>query len=163
MSSLGERLDAIHLRVRVPGTEIEAELRDRRDVTISFGPDSYDWLSERDLEQYMASLARLLYTAWVRAYKDALSDSFLEAAASPDQRERDFLAARAEVRASGASSDGRVTISAVDMHEITVGIPRGTLRALTEVQFAAATREAVVALLADHMSKVNELKVKFLT
>ena len=162
MRSLGDRLDAIHLRVRVPGTDIEAELRDRTDVTISFGDGGYQWLSERDLERYMASLARLLYTAWVRAYRDNLPDAFLSAMdGPPDQREQDFLAARAELREQGASGDGRVTISAADMHDMTVRITPGTLRVLSEREFAADTREAVTALLADRRAKVRELKMRY--
>jgi hypothetical protein len=163
MSSLGERLDAIHLRVRVPGTEIGAELRGRGEVMISFGPNLYQWLGERDLEHYMASLSRLLYAAWVRAYRTALSDAFLDAMGAEDQRDRDYLAARARLRERGASSDGRITITAVDMRDITVHIADGTLRVLTEQQFVARTREAVTVLLDDHRTKVRELKVRFFT
>lgn len=162
MTSLADRLDAIRLKVRVPGTDIEAELRNRTDVTISFGDGGYQWMAERDLEHHMASLARLLYTAWVRAYHATLSDAFLSAMnASSDQRERDFLAARAQLRERGASSDGRITISARDMHDITVRIMPGTLRLLSEGQFVADTREAVAALLADRRSKVRELKLRY--
>jgi hypothetical protein len=163
MSSLGERLDAIRLRVEVPGTEIVAELRRRDDVTISFGPDRYQWLGERDLEHHMASLARLLYTAWVRAYRNALSDAFLDAMGATDQRDRDYLTARAQLRERGVSGDGRITITAVDMRDIEVRIIDGTLRVLTEQQFAASTREAVTALLNDRRTKVRELKMRFLT
>lgn len=162
MTSLGDRIDAIHLRVRIPGADIEAELRDRTDVTISFGDGCYQWQSERDLERYLASLARLLYTAWVRAYRGALPEAFLAARDDlPDRQEEDFLAARAELREHGASRDGRITISAVDMHDITVAITRGTLRELSESEFAADTREAVRALLADRRAKVRELKMRY--
>jgi hypothetical protein len=162
MTSLGNRLDAIHLRIRVPGTDIAAELRDRTDVTISFGDGGYEWLAERDLEHHLASLARLLHTAWVRAYRDALPDAFLSAMDDPpDQHERDFLAARAQLREHGASSDGRITITAVDMHDITVRITPGTLRALSEREFVADTREAVAALMADRRAKVRELKLRY--
>jgi hypothetical protein len=163
MSSLGDRLDAIELHVRVPGTEIEAHLRRRDEITISFGPDRYAWLGERDLEHYLASLARLLYTAWSRAYRAALSDAFLAAMGPEDQRDRDFLAARSELHERGVSNDGRITITAVDMRDITVRITDGTLRVRTEQEFVAGTREAVAALIKDHMSKVHELKMKYFT
>jgi hypothetical protein len=162
VTSLGDRLDTIHLTVRVPGTDIEAELRNRSDVTISLGDGGYQWIAERDLEHHMASLARLLYTAWVRAYHAALPDAFLSAMnASPDQRDRDFLAARAQLREHGTSRDGRIAISATDMHDITVRITPGTLRSLPEAQFVADTREAVAALLADRRAKVRELKLRY--
>jgi hypothetical protein len=162
VTSLGDRLDAIHLKVRVPGTDIEAVLRDRTDVTISFGDGGYQWLAERDLEHHMASLARLLYTAWVRAYHAALPDAFLSAMDAPsDQREQDFLEARAQLREHGASGDGRIAISATDMHDIKVRITPGTLRSLSEGEFVADTREAVAVLLADRRAKVRELKLRY--
>lgn len=60
-----------------------------------------------------------------------------------------------------APGDGRVTISALDMHDITVRITPGTLQVLSEREFAADTREAVTALLADRRAKVRELKMRY--
>jgi hypothetical protein len=161
MSSLGERLDNIHLRVRVPGTDINAELRNRRDISISFGPDVYPWLNERHLEHYLANLARLLYVAWVREYRAALSDSFRDAGYPEFQRDRDFLAARDEMESQGESADGRLTISAVGMQNVQVRIAKGTLRELSEHQFVACAKEAINALADDHMTKIRALKLRF--
>jgi hypothetical protein len=163
MGSLGERLDNIHLRVRVPGTEIEAELRNRKDVTISFGENGYEFLNERGLEQYLATLARLLYVGWVREYRGAISETSIVISEPETQQDEDFLEARSEMEATGASGDGRVTISAVGMQDPQVRITAGTLRELSEDQFVARTKEAVTALAEDYQAKIRELKVRFFT
>ncbi|MGH3623086.1 MAG: hypothetical protein ACRDQ5_15040 [Sciscionella sp.] len=160
MGQLADRLDSIHVRVRVPGTEIEAELRNRTDVTISFGESVYEFLTERFLERYLASLARLLYAAWLREYRAAIDDSALDVAPH-DQRDYEFLDARSEIESSGASSDGRITFSAVGMQDISVEIIPGTLREMTEDQFAARTKEAVTVLIQSYLAKVRDLRIRF--
>jgi hypothetical protein len=155
MITLGERLDGIHIRVRVPGTEIEAELRDRTNVTIHFGRSVYEWLNEPHLEHYLATLARLLYTEWVRQYRAALSGSAVEVDVA---RHQEFFAAREQLTASGRSADGRVTISATGMQDFHVRIAPGTVRELGEREFVASTTGAVAAFLADQRAKIGELK-----
>jgi hypothetical protein len=163
MSSLAERLDNIRLRVRVPGTEIEAELRNRKDVTISFGESVYAFLNERSLEQYLATLARLFYVGWVREYRAAISGTSIVVGEPESQQDRDFLEARSQMESAGASSDGRITISAIGMQDPEVHIVPGTLRELSEEQFVARTKEAVIALAEDYQAKIRELKVRFFT
>jgi hypothetical protein len=160
MGQLADRLDRIHVRVRAPGAEIEAELRNRTDVTISFGESVYEFLNERGLERYLTSLARLLYAGWLREYRAAVDESALDIAPH-DRRDRDFLDARSEIESSGASGDGRITFSAVGMQEMSVKIVPGTARELTEAQFAAQAKEAVTILIQDHLAKVRDLKVRF--
>jgi hypothetical protein len=146
--------------VRVPGTEIEAELRNRTDVTISFGESVYEFLDERGLKRSFASLARLLYAAWLREYRAAIEDSALDVAPH-DQRDYDFLDARSAIESSGASGDGRISFSAVGMQDITVEIVPGTVRELTENQFAVRTKEAVTILIQNYMAKVRDLRIRF--
>jgi hypothetical protein len=160
MGQLAERLDAIRVRVRLPGVDIEAELRDRTDVRISFGESVYDFLTENRLEYYLAGLARLLYAAWLRQYWAAINDSSLDVDPH-DQQDYEFLDARAAIESGGASTDGRVVITAVGMREIEVRIAPGTVRQLAEDQFSARTAEAVAALIQDHLSRVRELKMRF--
>jgi hypothetical protein len=57
MGRLAGRLDAIRVRVRAPGVDIGAELRDRTDITITFGESVYDFADERGLERALAALA----------------------------------------------------------------------------------------------------------
>lgn len=160
MGQLADRLNSIRVRVRVPGTEIEAELRNRTDVTISFGESVYEFLDERGLKRSLASLARLLYAAWLREYRSAIEDSALDVAPH-DQRDYDFLDARSAIESSGASGDGRIKFSAVGMQDLTVEIVPGTVRELTENQFAVRTKEAVTILIQNYMAKVRDLRIRF--
>jgi len=162
MGALADRLDRIQLRVRVPGTDIFAELRNREEVTVSFGTGVYDGLSERDLEHYLASLARLLFVAWQRAYSEALSESFREALVGANtDADRAYLQARGEMVSSGASNDGRVAVTARGMQDVVVRIGSGTVRELTEWQFGERVQEAVLALAKDHMGQIAELKKRY--
>jgi hypothetical protein len=162
MSSLADRLDNLHVRVKAPGVEIYAELRNRDNVTISFEPGIYDWLDERHLEHHMSGLARLLYVAWVRAYRAALPEGFQASLGEVDtQADRDYLAAREDLVTEGASPDRRIVLVARGMHEIRVHIAPGTIRALDEYQFAEHTRQAFAALLHERLTQIRELKQRF--
>jgi hypothetical protein len=159
MGQLADRLDSIHVRVRAPGTEIEAELRNGTDITISFGESVYEFLNESGLERHLAGLARLLYAAWLREYRAAIDDSALDIAPE-DERDHAFLSERSQIESSGASSDGRITFFAVGMQDISVRIVPGTVWKLTEDQFATRTKEAVTILVQDYRAKVRQLKIR---
>ena len=161
MDTLAERLDRIHLRVRVPGMEIYGELRDRRRIEISFGEDTYSWMSESRLEQALAVLARLLTAGWGQEYHQAMRNSGLEVSLSPELRNEDYEQARAELTATGTSADGLVSISAVNLQDFTVRIPRGTIREVPEPKFVTSANEAAAAFLADHMAKILELQHRY--
>jgi hypothetical protein len=163
MSSLAQRLDNIHVRVKAPGAEIFAELHHRSEVDISFGPGIYDWLAERHLERYLASAAKLLYVGWTRACREALGDSIVQhSAAEETQTDRNYLDARGRLVATGRSADGRVTVTIKGVvHEVTVRIADGTIRALNQREFADRVHEAVAALAEDHLEKIRELKLRF--
>ncbi|WP_232376532.1 hypothetical protein [Amycolatopsis aidingensis] len=89
MGELAERLDNIRVRVSAPGTDIEAELRNRTEFTLSFGESVYEFIDERALERALASLARLLYAGWQRQYREAISDTALNIDPE-DQHDLDF-------------------------------------------------------------------------
>jgi hypothetical protein len=163
MGELADRLDNIHLHVRIPGTEIEADLRDRNNVTISFGDGGYEFLNERNLEHYLATIARLLYVGWVREYRVAIEGTAIVIPEPETQADRDYIAARSEMEVTGASADGRVEISAIGMRDPQVRIARGTVRELSEAEFLARTKEAVEALTEDYQTKIRALKVRFFT
>jgi hypothetical protein len=153
-----ERIDAIRLDVAVPGTEIRAQLRDRDQVTLSFGRGRYDYMRERDLEHHLATLARLLYTGWIRAYRATISETMLDSFDPESQTDQEYAAARDRLTSRGASGDGRITMTASGMREVTVKVAAGTIDELDENEFSDATREAVAALIADHLAQVEELK-----
>jgi hypothetical protein len=163
MESLADRLDSIRLRVQAPGCEVYADLRNRKDVSISFGESVYEWMKESTLERSLATMGRLLFVEWVRRYRAELSDSFLAASRTETQNDRDFIAARAAMESTGRSQDGRVTFSVVGMQNLEVHIVRGTVRDLTESEFVARVHEAVQDLTTSYQSNVRELKLRFFT
>jgi hypothetical protein len=157
MGRLADRLDGIRVRVRAPGTEIEAELRNRTDITITFGESVYDFVDERGLERSLAALARLVYAGWLRQYRAAIDDSALDITPR-DDRDGKFLGERAKIEASGRSGDGRITLTCVGMQDISVEILPGTVRELTEAEFTARAKEAVTTLIQDYLAKVRALR-----
>lgn len=162
MGALADRLDGIRVRVCVPGTEIRAELSERTRIDVSFGEGTYEWLHEGDLQHHLATLARLLVTGWMRDYRAALTANDLLPAPPEELRNRDYERARDELVASGASGDGRVTVSAIGLRDFTVRIVPGTLRELTEDRFRSCVGEAATAFLADHMNRIHLLKFRLL-
>lgn len=162
MDTLAERLDRIHLRVRVPGMEIYGELSDRQRIEISFGEDTYPWMAESRLEQALAVLARLLTAGWGQEYHQAMRDSGLEVSLSPDLRNEDYEQARDELTATGASADGLVSITAVNLRDFSVRVPRGTIRDVPEETFVASANEAATAFVTDHLAKIRELQQRHL-
>jgi hypothetical protein len=160
--TLAQRLDNIRVKVKVPGVEIYAEIAGRDQVTISFGPDVYAWVSERDMERYMGTLARLLFVCWNRAYRAALTDEFIGHVLSGPSNDidRSYLAARDGLVATGQSSDGRVRITSRGLKEIEIDIADGTTRMMNEHEFAECTRAAVADLTRDHMDKIYELRMR---
>lgn len=158
MGRLADRLDAI--RVRAPGTDIEAELRDRTDIAIIFGESVYDFADERGLERSLAALARLVHAGWLRQYRAAIDESALDIAPQ-DERDHEFLDERSKIEAAGKSGDGRISFTCVGMQEIEVEIVPGSVRELTEDEFASRAQEAVAILIQDYLAKVRALKTRF--
>lgn len=151
--TLGRRLDAIHVRVRAPGADIEVELRHRRNVSITFGEGTYEFLRPQHLERALTGAARLLYAGWLRQYRTALAGSAIGGEQDPR-----FVAARDRIESSGRSNGGHVTISAVGMEDIQVRVAPRVLDELTERQFADAVRQAAAAFLTDQAAKIDELR-----
>jgi hypothetical protein len=162
VTTLGERLDEIRVRVQVPGTEVSGEVSHRSDVQIQFGRGVYAWASDRTMEGTLTSLAKLLYAGWVRAYRAALPESFRDSLDGADtQADRDFLAARSHLVAVGRSADGRVTVQVRGLREVTVRVADGTVQALDESEFAERVTEAAADLLRDQSAKIDELKQRY--
>nr|WP_218862114.1 hypothetical protein [Actinopolyspora biskrensis] len=157
---MAERLDRIRVRANAPGVDLEAELRDRNQVTLTFGESVYEFIDERFLERALAGLARRLYTGWVRQYREAISTTNLNIEPN-DQHDFAFEEEMHAVEASAESSDGRVTISTVGMQEFSVSIRRGTVRELSEREFVARATEVVPRLIQHFQAQVAELKVRY--
>ncbi|MEV6640830.1 hypothetical protein [Amycolatopsis sp. NPDC051371] len=160
MGRLADRLDGIRVRVRAPGADIEAELRNRTDITITFGESVYDFADEHGLERSLAALARLVYAGWLRQYRAAIDESALDITPR-DERDHEFLDERSKIEAGGRSSDGRISLTCVGMQEIAVEIVPSTVRELAEEQFAVRAEEAVTILIQDYLAKVSALRKRF--
>lgn len=160
MVDLAERLDGIRVRVRAPGTEIDAELRNRTGITVSFGESVYDFIDESALERALAGLARLLWAGWQRQYRAAIDETNLNIEVD-DLRDSNFFADRAKVEAIGKSNDARITITATGMENFTVHIKPGTVREISEDQFAENASEAAAKLIQDFQVKVDDLKKRY--
>ena len=160
MTDLAEKLDGIRVHVRAPGTDIEAELRDRTGITLSFGESVYDFIDESALERVLAGVARLLWTGWQRQYRAAIDETNLNIDVD-DMRDSNFFADRAKVEAIGESNDTRIVITAIGMENFSVHIKPGTVREIPEDQFAENAAEAATRLIRDFQVKVDELKKRY--
>lgn len=160
-SEHAQRVDAIHLQVELPRSEIYAELRHRDQVTITFGPGVYDFLSERSLEHAVGNLGRLLLTGWTRAYQATLDERIRSAQGVRDQRDRQFVEDRARIESCGTSYDERIVITARGLFDYDVSIADGTIRAIDEHEFAERLRDAVVQLVQDYMTQIRELQDRY--
>lgn len=160
MGELADRLDNIRVRVSAPGADIAAELRNRGEFGLYFGESVYEFIDERFLEHSLASMARLLYAGWQREYMDAISDTNLNVLPE-DQHDFNFRDEVRAIEASGQSSDGRITISAVGMDDFTVQIKSGTVRELGEAEFATGASEAASLLLQRHEEQATQLQMQY--
>lgn len=160
MGQLAERLDNIRVRTRLPNMDIEAELRNRDQITVEFGESVYEFTNERVLEDALASLARLLYAGWQKQYRAAIDDTDLDIDPN-DQHDINFRDEANAVEASVTSSDERITLSTVGMREFSARIKPGTLRELKERHFLARIDELAPRLIEEYRSQVGELKVRY--
>ncbi|MHA6802149.1 hypothetical protein [Salinifilum ghardaiensis] len=160
MGELAERLDNIRVRANAPGMDVQAELHNRAEFTLSFGESVYEFADERALERALASMARLLYAGWQRQYREAVEAAGLDIDPQ-DQHDFNFQEECRAVESHGESSDGRFALSAVGMDEFSARIQRGTVRELGEGEFAARVTEAANLLVADYQAKTTELKMRY--
>jgi hypothetical protein len=160
---LSDRLGAMQVRVISPNRQIAAELRNgSSEVSLSFAPGTYRRFDERTLEGALADLGKLLWVARMKEYYAAVSEAFGETVTgepTPEtQRDREYRADRARLIAEGSSRDRRVRLAVRGMETWTVRIAAGTVRALTEEEFAARVSEAAHDLIADQKTKIWQMK-----
>lgn len=160
MGELADRLDNIRVRANPPGMDVEAELRNRNEFTLSFGESVYEFIDHSALERGLASVARLLYAGWVRQYQEAIAETNLDTDPK-DQHDLNFREETRAIESCGESSDGRVAFSAVGMDDFTARIKQGTLRELDDREFAARASEAATLLVEDYMAQTTVLKMRY--
>ncbi|PPK67023.1 hypothetical protein V5P93_003362 [Actinokineospora auranticolor] len=160
MADLAERLDGIRVCVRAPGADIEAELRLRTAITVSFDEGVYEFIGEPTLERALAGAARLLWVGWQRQYRAAIDGTNLTVDVD-DLHDSRFFSDRAKVEAIGGSSDARIAITAIGMENFSVHIKPGTIREISEDRFTAGVSEAATKLIQDFQAKVHDLKTRY--
>lgn len=158
MAGLAEQLDGIRVQASTSGADIRAELSNRSQVVLSFGEGVYEFISEHALEQALSRLARQLCTGWVRQYQEAISTTHLDD--QPKGQHDDFQEEVRAVSASVESSDGRISLSTVGVQDFTATVRRGTVRSLSEGEFAARVAEVAPQLIRQYQAKVLELKTR---
>ena len=160
MGRLADRLSGVRVRASAPGADIDAELRDRTSITMSFGESVYEFIGKEALERALAALARSLWAGWQRQYLAAIDETDLNIEAN-DQHDLNFFAERDTVQAAGTSADGRITITVTGMRNFAVRITPGTTREISEDAFSAGAAQAATRLIHDYTAKVNELKKRY--
>lgn len=162
MGVLSDRLDAMEIVVTSPSGGVQARLTGRTQVSIAFAAGSYRRYTEEKLAGALVHVARLLWAARTREYYAARSAAAGEliVGESPARTPSDHAFERDRTRlvAEGASADQRVRVSVRGMQDWTIRITAGTVRALTEDQFAACVAEAADDLIADQLAKIRLLK-----
>ncbi|MGA5305434.1 hypothetical protein ACPCHT_36430 [Nucisporomicrobium flavum] len=165
MGELADRVDSMRVRVSTPDGAITAELYDRSKLTLTFLQGWYDLCDDSDLERRLATLAQLLWVARTREYWRTFSDVAGETVTGEDTpvsaRDLDWRAERDELVARGYSPDGRIAVKAVGMRQWEVHISPGTVRALSEHEFAEAAAQAAGELINDQFAKIAELSNKY--
>lgn len=160
VGELADRLDRIRVRANPPGMDVEAELRNRNEFTLSFAESVYEFIDQNALERGLANIARLLYAGWVRQYQDAIAETNVDTDPK-DQHDLNFRDEARTIESQGESSDGRVSFSAVGMDDFTARIKQGTLRELDEREFAGRASEAATLLVDDYMAQTTVLKMRY--
>jgi hypothetical protein len=160
--TLADRLDDMRITATVDGGAVTATLTRRTRLHLEFAPGAYRRRSEAQLQRDLAVLASRLWANRMRGYYQALSDiTGQHVTGEPparDDRSRAYRAGRAELIAYGESADGRIRVQVRGMRDWQVTIASGTVRALTEHEFAARVAEVGQALLDDLRTKIRQLK-----
>ena len=169
MGELGDRLAAMVVSVRSPDGQLAAAVRGEDEFRVKVADPRY----HRDTDPAMlchqlAELLARLAQARDRERQRILAEAGFEAA---DPRRphwhkptRDYLAAAAETRAAGTSSDGCLAVATVGMRRFQVRLSGdGRLRRLDEARFTEAVRSATEAVLADYVERLSRLEAELPT
>jgi hypothetical protein len=147
MSLLTSSIDGLEAASYTPDEQVFAAVHGRTTITVSFAPGYYHRADEATLEWQFARLGKLLFGETVTRE-------------SPPEgvRDEEYVRRRAELVATGTSSDGRIVVSVVGMREWAITITPGTCSALSEDAFCRAMGEAATAMMTDQFGQIRALK-----
>jgi hypothetical protein len=162
VGELADRLGALRVRAQLPDGSLAAELTGRGEVRLTVR--DYARLTEPELSRRIAQLARLLWARrmgeYFRIRSEVTGQRVTRESPALGRRDQEFEAARDDLVVRGRSADGRVEVQTRGMREWTVRIQPGTLRALTETQFAVGVGEAAAGLIADQRERLRDIAVR---
>lgn len=162
MSLLTSSIDELEATSYTPDEQVFATVNGRTTITVSFAPGYYQRTDEATLEWQFARLGKLLFVQRMRAYYAIRSEDFGEPVTreSPPEgaRDEEFVRRRAELTATGTSSEGRIVVSVVGMREWAITIAPGTCSDLSEDAFCRAMGEAGTAMMSAQFAQIRVLK-----
>jgi len=159
MIDVAGRLAAMRIVATAPNGMVTAELTGRHDLRLTFVDSYYYRTEERELERQLEGLCRLLWAGRAREFAELVASSggrVVDVDESRDPRDTEYDRCLEEMRVQGASADGRITIAGwAGMRQWEVRISDGTLRVLTEEEFAAAAAQAARAVVTERFAQAQ--------
>ncbi|BCY11933.1 hypothetical protein [Actinoplanes sp. L3-i22] len=158
MGELSARLDRVLVHASAPGGGVHGEIRGRGDVDIHFSSGFYGSVADSELERRLGQIAQLLWVEYLREQRAIRSELGIFEFVDDPVRDTRFTCERDRITATGQSDDGRISVSTEGMRRWRVSVADGTVRLLSEHDFRAGLRTAVVCLIADQSRQIIELK-----
>ncbi len=160
MGTLAGQLAELRVVATVPGSGLRGELTGRSQLHVELPEDAYASADERILSAHLATLARLLWVAWIRETEAVIraADGAPEPVEESNRAGAQFAQALGGLVATGQSADGRVRVRTLGMRQWHVEIEPGSLRELAESQFTRGVAQAAAALVADQDRLVARLR-----
>jgi hypothetical protein len=153
VTSARELLADADVTASTPDGTVFGRLSGRR-LHVWFAPGYYSHTSDSRLAEKLGQLGRLLWVARMKEYYRLKSDQLGQEVRGERRPTTPKQVARREARdnivATGRSDDGRVELTTVGMLSWTASIAPGTVSALSEEAFAAATAQAGERVVEDH-------------
>lgn len=167
MGEVGDKLDALEVRVLSPDGDIKGKLTADTDVDIVFKNDRYyRSTSPETLAHQLGRVLTLLAVGRVRERQQILEAADFEFRDDEnqhwDKRVRRFHEARANVTAAGHSPGRKISIATVGLRDFRVRFDKDLTRRLDKTEFIAEFRGAVAAMVVAYSQRMVELKTEML-
>jgi hypothetical protein len=156
MGDIGDELVEVTVMASSPDGMIKAEARYGDRVDVSFVPGAYRRYHASALSHQLSRLAPVLWVRYRRAYLESL-DAYLGGLHDDgDERpeDRTFWVRMEQVVARGVSQGRALTVHSRAMTGWDFDIADGALDTLSEAEFVAELRGAVLDLLIDYRAQV---------
>jgi hypothetical protein len=153
--------ESFRATAETPNGRLSATIQSVDLVTVSIDPSYFNSTSPQQLEQQLATLAKLLFVERMREYYRARSQDFSEPVmreASPVTTEdHEYVDRRNEIQVVGGS-EGSVEVVSTGMQEWSVNINREWFANVDNGSFCAAAGQAASELVRAQFAQVGQLK-----